>query len=733
MTTPVRNFKPLARPTYPTLFTGKVISSAADGYSNERKSKLLAGKPLTREEQLELPWEHVKTVTAKLKGLPIDSCHEEEILGYICNASVSDQTKSSWISFKIYSDTLASQTAHQLLNDGALRGLSLTTHEWHLSSRPTELLGIEPLRVALCWEGAREGTWCFTANELASHKSEVRASAVQGSITADDINIVCVSFDLKLRLTDTEPVRHSVCIANKTASNCVEHAKCRSLFVMAANTPAAVIPPATTTEPAKTAPPTIPAMATPPPAPAAAKTTPPSPVKADAAADASATSSSCVLAGLTQPPVQHDGTAMIKTMEHMAHMARGLAKDSNTAFATGFQSGLAAMSQTSGRTVIAGPGGDEKQTASQPLSQAPPPPQPAAKASQPPPPPSIPPVSPVPGAAAAALGVAPDAMAEEPAGGAGEDVGDQELMEYAKQQLPIDDIARSTLQPRSKTFILQEYMRQRSEQEKLRAENERLQQKLKEYPTVLSEHFKKAMASKGFQFAPPPSAAGQFVGADSQVVGKMMTSKSDEDRNAWRSAKSTFMDYMRRAKSQTDASRQPARQPLSQSSSSSPYASASHPGSSANPFGGEDGNAAERRAKAVPASKTAPDTGPWVKLEPHPADHNSQPYYVHRDILAMRAKMASSRCSSSSSVVTASRTQMFSGMNGVTGPMLASPDESLAFRANQSMRNKILRETGCEIHADGRVTQDNGVPIPDNVGPLVRFSGQERIYDLNEE
>lgn len=141
----------------PTVYSGTFCDCKQQSYSISRRSKahgLLA--PLTRQESLELPAAVVHaSVLPSLAGKPLDYEHRNITVGNIVGAGLTPDGQAN-IEFRLNCTPFGRQVKASI-NEGKLLGLSLTTHEEVLAEDFG--LRVVPIDVALCTEGAREGTF----------------------------------------------------------------------------------------------------------------------------------------------------------------------------------------------------------------------------------------------------------------------------------------------------------------------------------------------------------------------------------------------------------------------------------------------------------------------------------------------------------------------------------------------------------------------------------------------
>jgi hypothetical protein len=159
---------------FPEVFSGPIYVNAPDQYSHSRIKKRLRGEPLSREEELEIIDHHMRNLD--LVGKPMDMCHTDQLVGTIVEQT-TDANNTTRIKFCISNTTKASRRAYELVKEAEIMGLSLTSIEKYT---PNRVIGVEGVRVALCVEGARNGTWfkavSASAAKLASVMTEEAAA-----------------------------------------------------------------------------------------------------------------------------------------------------------------------------------------------------------------------------------------------------------------------------------------------------------------------------------------------------------------------------------------------------------------------------------------------------------------------------------------------------------------------------------------------------------------------------
>jgi hypothetical protein len=183
----------MPRTTYDETFYGKIIVRPPKQYSASRLRKRAADERLTREEELEIPADAAKTLD--LVGKEMDMCHTEHRIGIITAKMVEPGTGTVSIGFKLYNDDLRGKTAYAMVKAGRLQGLSLTSEEEYTR---TKVLNIEAIRVAVCVEGARAGTWiqAKSQNET-SRYMQTEASKCAIGTHSDEDNCACAEFEYK--------------------------------------------------------------------------------------------------------------------------------------------------------------------------------------------------------------------------------------------------------------------------------------------------------------------------------------------------------------------------------------------------------------------------------------------------------------------------------------------------------------------------------------------------------
>jgi hypothetical protein len=136
-------------------FSGPIYVHAPLVYSPQRVQARASGRPLTRQQELEITAGFMRKMDAQLKGHEMDMCHSKYRIGRIMDCK-TDASHTTRIKFKIYKDTEKGRRAYHMIKAGRMRGLSLTSIE---TATPTRVLEVKGVRVALCFRGARDGTW----------------------------------------------------------------------------------------------------------------------------------------------------------------------------------------------------------------------------------------------------------------------------------------------------------------------------------------------------------------------------------------------------------------------------------------------------------------------------------------------------------------------------------------------------------------------------------------------
>jgi hypothetical protein len=187
----------MTRTTYDETFYGKIIVRPPKQYSASRLRKRAADECLTREEELEIPADAAKTLD--LVGKEMDMCHTDHRIGVITAKLVDPKTGTVSIGFKLYSDDLRGQTAYAMVKAGRMKGLSLTSEEEYTR---TKVLNVEAIRVAVCVEGARAGTWieAKSQNETSRYMQTEAAKCPIGTHSDED-NCACAEFEYKSGIT----------------------------------------------------------------------------------------------------------------------------------------------------------------------------------------------------------------------------------------------------------------------------------------------------------------------------------------------------------------------------------------------------------------------------------------------------------------------------------------------------------------------------------------------------
>lgn len=160
------------RKYFDQVYEGVICEKAPSDHTAERKAKRLLGIPLTRQEQLEITGPLLEKL--QLAGKEIDMCHTKHCVGRIMGYKLTPD-KTARICFKLYADNPSGRWTKRFIDGGGMYGLSLTSKERYTRDK---VLGVEGMRVALCFEGARPGTWFAPIRESESYKGNVVESSV---------------------------------------------------------------------------------------------------------------------------------------------------------------------------------------------------------------------------------------------------------------------------------------------------------------------------------------------------------------------------------------------------------------------------------------------------------------------------------------------------------------------------------------------------------------------------
>lgn len=153
-------------------FGGVVLQNATrPNFSAGRILARRLGRPLTREQALEIPYPFA--VKLKAKGKPLDIAHTDAICGEVTDDSFDETTATLTIQGSLYADRPEGRDALGFVEVG-MDGLSLTTTEIFDAFNVYDIY-VE--RVALCPLGAREGTTIRQHNASAFKTKDYKLDA----------------------------------------------------------------------------------------------------------------------------------------------------------------------------------------------------------------------------------------------------------------------------------------------------------------------------------------------------------------------------------------------------------------------------------------------------------------------------------------------------------------------------------------------------------------------------
>lgn len=126
-------------------YSGCILRKPVAAYSFQGDYRNIGAK--TYEQNIEISQEHVEKLLQKIHLVPICTEHGSIKVGVVTH-SHQKPDGSVWVDFEIDDESISGNTAHQLVNKGIIKHLSLN-HDWN---------DLQPIEVSLTFKPGREGT-----------------------------------------------------------------------------------------------------------------------------------------------------------------------------------------------------------------------------------------------------------------------------------------------------------------------------------------------------------------------------------------------------------------------------------------------------------------------------------------------------------------------------------------------------------------------------------------------